>query len=784
MAEQWTDENPGSVDLGVLQSAITDLDTASTAYADAKKAAKSITATLKTWSGASADAWKATAADVAGELEAHRQRLLDARAAISAYRSTCSDISNRASVYRATVHDAMRVLSSDAPRASGDDYEEWQREHYVWQLKQRQAQDDLSYAQTMLRSLGAERGDADRTLVAALSQALPPNWSHTRAMLAASGISSPSDLTRDKIINAMVDLARAGALASSRDGLQLLLDMYQDNEAVMSQFFSELGGDDTLRLIDEIGDLLPGASVAAAAALLLLANRLRAGLSLGSRNWTIEQSRAFASQMVSDATLASSEIDGNAAIAYLFSASDGDTMGENLVMQTAIAIDKRERVEGQFLSNLAVDSRLFGGGTALMFAEHPELAERMPGGPDNGYERFIPSDDYAFFYVDAAGEVFETLGLYPESAFEFIGSDSAAADRIRYWYGGQPGEASGIAHNWVADGFEGVASLWLGASKVEGGPVAGVYDPAIGQQEALLTGLVIEALAGKDGFGTGNPKFLSENLTDTAAILFGSAITLHLDGIAQALQGPEDGLIGTNGGRLLAFTDPITGDTQQIANLSSDAFANLLGQVGGNPAGGMTVKAGVELISQAIFASAGNDPAALPGAVERVVTLHGIADGAGVGATLGAAERSDAELRATIDRVTGGVESLLGFVPIPGGSLVGGTVGVASGLGIEAWADNWYAADESYPTVADRAATLERLGQAALPSRLAATIYAQCGDALGLAPPPPWQAGSAAYETWVINTLDGLAENYGVNSGHIIDGYEQAFSAGSAEVRG
>lgn len=179
-----------------------------------------------------------------------------------------------------------------------------------------------------------------------------------------------------------------------------------------------------------------------------------------------------------------------------------------------------------------------------------------------------------------------------------------------------------------------------------------------------------------------------------------------------------------------------------------------------------------------------DDPTRLPAALDRVVTLQGIADGAGIGSELGVAERSDAELRETIEAVTGGVESLIGFIDIPGGWFVGGSVGLVTGAGIDAWADSWYSNDQSYPDAAARATKLEELGEAGLPGRLASMIYAQCGESLGLTPPPPSQAGTSAYDTWVANTLDGIAENYGANSGHIIDGYEQAFSAGSGEARG
>jgi hypothetical protein len=783
-ASQWTDENPGSVDAGILYTAMTDLGSAAESVLEAKNSTTRIASALVNWTGDAAEGWGETKSTLVNDLEEHHQRLLDARSAISSYRTTCLDISSKASGYRTMLSNARRVLDRETPRDFTGDYDAWQQEYSTWRFEQQQAQSDVNDALRMLAYFAGERSDADRALVSAMQNALPANWAATSAVLAASGISSPADLTRSKLINAMLELSRTGLIASDRDALMMLLNLYQNDEAVMSRYFRELGGEGTARLIDDIGDLLPGASAAGAVALLALASRLRAGLSRGSVNWTADEAKDFASGLVSDATLASTDVDGNAAIAYLFSASDTVPMGEALSMQTAVAIDERERVDGLFLNNLLVDARPFGGGTALMFAENPALAERMPGGPDNGYERYIPSDDYGLFYVDGAGEVFQTLGLYPESAFDFIGRDDTASDRITYWYGGQPGESSGVAHNWVADGFEGPASLWLGATKVEGGPVAGAYDPEIGALEANMTGWIITALAGEDGFGTGNPQFLSENFTDTAAIDLGAAVTLHLDGISQALQGSEDDLFSSNNGPRLDFTDAVTGESQEIANLSSDAFANLLGQVGGTAAGGVTIKAGVELASQAILASVDENPSLLPAALDRVVTLQGIADGAASGAELGLAERSDVELRATIDRVTGTVGGLVGFISPPGGWAVGGTAGLIEDGLISAWADNWYADAQSYPDAASRAALLKELAEKSLPSKLATMIYEQSGEALGLAAPPPWQAGSAAHDTWVSNTLDQLSTEHGARSGHIDDGYEQGFSFGTGEAGG
>ena len=784
-ALQWTDDDPGSVDLGILYSAMTDLSSAADLFQEARNSTTRIASALVNWSGEAADAWAESKTRLVNDLDDHEQRLRDARTAIASYRATCLTINNQASACRTMLAEAYRRLNQEAPHNVFGGSEQWKYAYGLWSGDQQQALADVSDATRMLMTLAEQRRDADRQLVSALQNALPTTWNETLAVLAAVGISSPADLTRAKIIEAMLEVSEGGGrFASDRDALLVLLDIYRDDESVMSQYFRELGGAGTAGLIDDIGDLLPEADADTAAELLALASRLRAGLSRGSAGWTTVQAKDFAAGLVSDATLASTEIDGNAAIAYLFSAPDTAPIGRTLTMQTAIAIDERERVAGVPLNNLLVATAPYCGGTALMFAEDPGLVERMPGGAESGYERYAPSAAYNFFYVDGAGEVFETLGRDTESAFAFIGTDPAASDRIAYWFGGGLRDSSGAGHDWTANGFEGLAQLWLGASEIDGGPVAGVYDARIGSTEATMTGRIIEALAGANGFGSGNPFFLSENLSPEGARMLATVVTLHLDGISQALQGSRDGMFSSNNGALLDFTDPITGESQEVANLSSDAFANLLGQIGGNVSGGTTLKVGVDVLSQAVFASAGADPALLPAALDRVVTLQGLVDGSASGAELGVAERSDEALRAEIDSAARAISGVLGFIPLPGGVGVSGIANIVENIVIDDWADMRYAEGRVYPDAVAHADLLKEQGERRLPSTLANLIYTQAGEALGLAAPPPWQAGSAAHDTWVSNTLDRIAEEYGAASGRIRDGYEQAFAAGSGESRG
>ncbi|HET8895642.1 MAG TPA: hypothetical protein VFN04_00105, partial [Protaetiibacter sp.] len=339
MAEQWTNDNPGSVDVGVLQSAITDLATASSAYFDAKRSTETISATLDGWSGEAADAWRVSSAEVATQLGVHRERLLDAKTAISHYRSTCLDINNRASVHRATISDAMRAISADPPPPDIDNYDEWQQDYSRWQQKRQQALDDQSYAYAMLVSIADERSDADRTLVSALSTAPPPNWSKTAAALADVGVTGADTLWRSSLENAMDELARrmleGDPSSADMDALRTLLSMYSDNGPELSRFFTRLGGEDTLRLVDSLGSAFAVQPNPSENTLPYdLADDLRAALSVASADWDADTASAFASSMLSED--ARYWFDGNAAIAFLFGDPAEAPMGAEFSYQLAV----------------------------------------------------------------------------------------------------------------------------------------------------------------------------------------------------------------------------------------------------------------------------------------------------------------------------------------------------------------------------------------------------------------------------------------------------------------
>lgn len=752
VAEQWTNDNPGSVDVGVLQSAIADLGTASSAYFDAKRSTETISATLDGWSGEAADAWRMSSADLASELTTHRQRLLDAKSAISSYRSTCLDINNRASVHRATISDAVRVLSADPPRPDVDNYDEWQQDYLRWQMKQQQALDDQSYAYAMLVSIADERGDADQTLVSALSTALPPNWSRTAAALADVGVTGTDSLWRSSLENGMDELARrvldGDPSSADMDALRTLLSMYSDNGPVLSRFFTRLGGEDTLRLVDSLGSAFAGQPNPSENTLPYdLAADLRAALSVASADWDAATAGTLTSSMLSED--ARYRFDGNAAIAFLFGDPDEAPMGAEFSFQLAVGIDEIERVDGEPFRT--PDARFDRGANSLVYFDDPDAYERTH--PDMSLD-FDPG------LVDGTGAVFETLGEYPDKAFEFVGSDDSAKLRIEYWFG---------QRDWgVPDGFEGPGALWLGASQVEGGPAGPVLVDAVLDSEASMTARIIDALAQ-------NPAFLTENISGEAGKDFGIVFAQHLDEFAQQSIGV--GMPLEPGRESVLIDSSLTGDRMGVPIVDPIDLFRVAGQIGGTTEGAIAIIIGSEDVRSDIMATAGTDPTRVDTALQAISRIDGILDGSRSGATLAVAEREDDVLLERIDAVTGAMETIAGFAPIPGGPLVGGAVGIGvSSLG-DLYADAVYEAasrlDETRLSEEQYRVRLEDYHY----EHNAELLYRSLGDELGVAPPPDG-ASAQARADWAYEVYVAVDERFGLDSSSYTYDYQAFYLSG------
>ena len=512
----------------------------------------------------------------------------------------------------------------------------------------------MAEAQSAIYALAGRRLEADHAFVSAMTRALPESWEQTRAAFAAIGITSTADLSPEVIGVALAELGRQGIdldNAAAREQLAALLEIYGTDEAVMSQFFQELGGEDTLLLIDTLGD-----QYAAQApsyyddAALALAQQLRSALSVGSQSWDAGVAQAFAGTMLNtDANYL--DVDGNAAIAYLFGDKANAPMGAQLALATAEAIDQYES-DGGVLDSF--DARSTEGGNALYLAE-------LPGG------YIAPVDGTAIDYdpgiTDGAGRVFDTLSLYPDQALDFLSPGGGEAqteaqvaanlelqsERINRWFG---------EREWTyPDGWEGASSLWLSSLQSENALKTDPPDLALSAEMAAVSTLVINALSD-------NLDFVTEHLNDDVARTLATAIGMHIDAFGASFHGGDGSGIGEND-LTFNYTELGSNEAHVGPNPALEKLGDVLGQIAATDAGALRLATITAAYEQTYAnAAAGGDLEVIQQASVRILGFGGLLDGAGVGATLGEAARDDAALAELIAQEKELWQDLFGLVPV------------------------------------------------------------------------------------------------------------------------
>ena len=506
---------------------------------------------------------------------------------------------------------------------------------------------DMRMAANQLRTLATQRETADSTLVAALAPPASARWTAMQSALNYAGIDDIDDLTYDNLGDAFANIADEIAEGDITDenvqALQDFFDVWGDDTFVMSQFFLEVGGENTVSMIDNLGDavLVDGMNGATA---LALAMSIRGGLSTGSQIWMESTSKDFADSML---TGASSSVGGAvAAIGFLFSDEKNHPMGVNLTVAMADEIDRIERDPMSMQHGNWTDYSPNAGGRTLAFLEGEQT-----GLDGNRVD-------------DLAGRIFSTLGTYPDAALDWLtstandpfGDGDLGAGRVDYWFGERDWSA-----NTTGDGFEGPSALWAGAQQAAGGPAdaAHTYNPETWERVASLTTQVVGAL-------TGNDSFLPENLTSIGQVRLAEGISLSMPYFSEAIS-ESDPAAGTRPffENLLIGTD----DPRAIPDVTQQQLAQLLGTASWSD--GETPSAGAEVIAQSVrqyqdaliaVADLAPDGSAFKAdALERVVELQGWLDGSPAGAALGEASRHDAAVQAAID----GVSTVVGLIPIP-----------------------------------------------------------------------------------------------------------------------
>ena len=643
----WTREDPGLFDAGSLGTAATGLQTVETTLGEARTVTTNSQAgmTAEVWSGDAPVTWSASLNTPVATIDAVTTALSAARTAIGVYSETVSGIATRATSVKQTMFESNQVINRQYMDPAGGPTPE-QAQHR--QLQEQAAMGDLTLARNALEGLADERTLADSTLVLALT---PPNataWEAQRQALAAIGITDSGSLSPSAVAQAMAELGNqiASGDYSETDvaNLQTLYDLYGNSPLVMAQMNRDMGGENVVSLIDELGRGVVDGSVPAAAA-LALAQSVRGGLSVGSQRWTPLTGQEFAEEMMANA---STTVGGDpAAIGFLFGDPTNAPIGVTTTLALADMIDQEER--GNY--HIWQDGSPLPGGTTLALLEEEQTG--LSG----------------LRVVDLAGRVLETLGEYPDEALDWLtdGSDDTISGegslgdaRVDYWFGDR---------DWSTyDEFAGPSGLWAGTQYATGGPGVATGHPTEGtsaawNDAAVLTEKIMQQLSENESFN-------GENVSSLASVSIVRALTPQIPGFVESPLFDET--TQTPPTQEVAFFG-ISEDTGIYANVSQDLLSDILGIASSDPYGHTALSGVVSQYQDALIGAAGQfDDVSVHGTAERIAVLQGMVDGAGSGELLGEAARHDQAVADAID----GLETVVGMIPVPGlGTVVGGVAG-------------------------------------------------------------------------------------------------------------
>ncbi|WP_149084356.1 MULTISPECIES: hypothetical protein [Microbacterium] len=694
---QWDDLHPGRGNTGVVNDAATRVGNRSTGT-ETVRSALSTAAT-----GTTEEVWAGDAG------AAFRTSLTKPQTLCTELTTEFAAVQSALTAYAAEV-DRIRAATTAAHQAYASGYATWkaaEQEESLFPLSTytfnapnptlqpglyvpsgtKPGLADMRQAANQLKALATQRQAADDALIAALAPPSSPRWDAMQSALSFAGIEDIDELTYDNLGDAFANVADEIAEGDITDenlqAMQDFFDVWGDDTFVMSQFFLEVGGENTVSMIDNLGDAVMVDGLAGATA-LALATSIRGGLSTGSQIWMPSTSSDFAESML---TGASSSVGGAvAAIGFLFSDEKNHPLGVNLTVAMADEIDRIERDPSSMQYGNWTDFSPNAGGRTLAFLEGEQT-----GLDGNRVD-------------DLAGRIFSTLGTYPDAALDWLtsteddpfGDGDLGTGRVGYWFGERDWSA-----NTTGDGFEGPSALWAGAQQAAGGPAdaAHTYNPETWERVAELTTQVVRELLS-------NESFLPENLTSIGQVRLAEGISLSMPYFSENLSendprtasalSVQDALIGTS-------------DPRAIPNLTQTQLSQLLGTATWSD--GDTPSAGAEVIGQsvrqyqdALIGLADLAPADSGFATEalaRVVELQGLLDGSSAGAALAEATRHDEAVQAAID----GVGTIVGLIPIPaagelvmeGGSVVidiaqsaavGNITDFASGQATAAWGNS------------------------------------------------------------------------------------------------
>ena len=384
-------------------------------------------------------------------------------------------------------------------------------------------------------------------------------------------------------------LSRHPADAEQLAALTGFLDRWGGDCELMAAVYARLGADGMVRLLSKLGEQAGFSGLDHHAAMAAAGSALRWALASASSTWGRREAEKFAADLVQAAWHRNGAL---SAIGYLFGDPHGAPMSEGFTLAMADLLDRWERDTDNTWRDSLGD---------------PGHAMDNPG--------MLSLDRAAH---DAPARVFETLGLYPQAARDWLtgaGLDWSSLDvapdfdrgRIAYWFGRRDWGAT------VSDGFVGISGLWAGTQ-------TGPGSSPLNRQVAAINTLVLHQLSV-------NSSFSADQVTPLGSVYLANALAGQLPGLVEI--GLQSGITGERAdGLWVDVTVPYMDAKVVSAQLSQDWVRPVLTAAAGDDEARAALHTAALEYQEQILPAVVHGPASASESLDALVAVWGGIDGA------------------------------------------------------------------------------------------------------------------------------------------------------------
>jgi len=543
-----------------------------------------------------------------------------------------------------------------------------------WARRMDEAEELINHGNMVLGNLHYERSGIDgefaRALAFAHGSGLTVQWMQLATMY--DGARTAQDILdrRADLLQEALDLAAAVAKRpADPDDIAALAAALRNASAdpnLSSQFWLEVGGDGTLPLLE--AGLLAHTNQGGMGyptdedrdAALAFARSVRESLASGSQLWNTEQGEDFAARMMTGADWPGDmgrRLSGVAGVGFLFDDAANHPMGRAFTVAAADIFDTWERSEqtgGEPWGSSGMDP-------TDPYGVFDSIAVEDQFDRGGSYDSNVGESRYGAGVRDPFGRVLDTLGTYPDAAWEWLndnsstlhdGSASVAGDRVDYL----------SRRDWSADGWDGFGSLWEGSMHADGGFASE------NQSEWTLRVHTAVALRIMEGLDSTSPnQFAVDAMSEAGATALGQSLAHLMPIFAESISSP---LVSSEPSHSHAGYEwslrniPGLESSAYLPDIPTGLIESMFGTVGGTDAGFAHLYAAAQEASTVNFAQAqaSGELTAWSDAFERHFELQGKLSGSIGGVAILEARFHDAEMQQRIDLISTGV----GLIPLPG----------------------------------------------------------------------------------------------------------------------